>query len=260
MALSITAIYPDIKINGLIEGFYWSSSNAVQGQADFYSKQQRDNLISVMGEGLNYYIFCPHETGNDAFTMTLWNAQQVIEWSDTISKASNVSIIFGLRPRWIEDVQTSLKKIQSKLEQLASVGIRYYILCWDDSSGAGTNAQMELQRDLIKALTYVCSLTSVEQYLALLVRFYCLMNLKFHPCRTAINPSSSSKPRFEQTENNEASFNNDTINNDGGVTVMYQLNDNKEISNWVQMLPSQPISIDPQIGLSNSNIKNQECL
>ncbi|CAF5038480.1 unnamed protein product, partial [Rotaria sp. Silwood1] len=152
MALSITAIYPDIKINGLIEGFYWSSSNAVQGQADFYSKQQRDNLISVMGEGLNYYIFCPHETGNDAFTMTLWNAQQVIEWSDTISKASNVSIIFGLRPRWIEDVQTSLKKIQSKLEQLASVGIRYYILCWDDSSGAGTNAQMELQRDLIKAL------------------------------------------------------------------------------------------------------------
>ncbi|CAF3707371.1 unnamed protein product [Rotaria sp. Silwood1] len=80
------------------------------------------------------------------------------------------------------------------------------------------------------------------------------MNLKFHPCRTAINPSSSSKPRFEQTENNEASFNNDTINNDGGVTVMYQLNDNKEISNWVQMLPSQPISIDPHSCFSSIQI------
>ncbi|CAF1334514.1 unnamed protein product, partial [Rotaria sordida] len=144
MAVSIMSISPDMKINGLIEGFYWSNSNAVQGQASFYSKQQRDNLISLMDEGLNYYIFCPHETGNDAFTMTLWNAQQVIEWSDTISKASNVSIVFGLRPQWIENVQTSLKTIQLKLEQLASVGIRYYILCWDDSPGAGTNAQMKL--------------------------------------------------------------------------------------------------------------------
>ncbi|CAF5140253.1 unnamed protein product, partial [Rotaria sp. Silwood1] len=45
-------------------------------------------------------------------------------------------IVFGLRPQWIEDVQTSLETIQLKLEQLASVGIRYYILCWDDSPGA----------------------------------------------------------------------------------------------------------------------------
>ncbi|CAF5139183.1 unnamed protein product, partial [Rotaria sp. Silwood1] len=76
MAVSTMAISPDIEINGLIEGFYWSNSNSVQGQANFYSKQQRDNVISMMGEGLNYYIFCPQDSENDAFTMTLWNAQQ----------------------------------------------------------------------------------------------------------------------------------------------------------------------------------------
>ncbi|CAF5068667.1 unnamed protein product, partial [Rotaria sp. Silwood1] len=49
MAVSTMAISPDIEINGLIEGFYWSNSNSVQGQANFYSKQQRDNVISMMG-------------------------------------------------------------------------------------------------------------------------------------------------------------------------------------------------------------------
>ncbi|CAF1473493.1 unnamed protein product [Rotaria sordida] len=209
MAASIMSISPDMEINGLIEGFYWSNSNAVQGQASFYSKQQRDNLISLMDEGLNYYIFCPHETGNDAFTMTLWNAQQVIEWSDTISKASNVSIVFGLRPQWIENVQTSLKTIQLKLEQLASVGIRYYILCWDDSPGAGTNAQMKLQRDLIQAL--VNQVTNIE-LIGIIPSYYSLSqissstnidwgkqlailneiptNIRFFVTGSAINPSS----------------------------------------------------------------------
>ncbi|CAF1537703.1 unnamed protein product, partial [Rotaria sp. Silwood1] len=225
MAVSITAISPDIEINGLIEGFYWSNSNAVQGQANFYSKQQRDNLISLMGEGLNYYIFCPHETGNDAFTMTLWNAQQVIEWSDTISKASHVSIVFGLRPRWIENVQTSLKTIQLKLEQLASVGIRYYILCWDDSPGAGTNEQMKLQRDLIQAL--VNQVTNIE-LIGIIPAYYSLsqistatnidwgkqlailneipMNIRFFVTGSAINPSSIQTSNIPSLTNRQFIF------------------------------------------------------
>ncbi|CAF2247639.1 unnamed protein product [Rotaria magnacalcarata] len=160
MVRSIMAISSDIEINGLIEGYYWSNADAVQGQANFYSKQQRDDLISSMSDGLNYYFFGPHETENDAFSMNLWNAQQIRDWSDTVAKASKVSIVFGLRPRWIENVQISLQKIQRKLEQLAAIGIQYYILCWDDTPGAGTNAQMELQRDLIQAL--VNQITNIE--------------------------------------------------------------------------------------------------
>lgn len=38
------------------------------------------------------------------------------------------------------------------MNQLISIGIRCYILCWDDARGAGTTAQMILQRDLIHAL------------------------------------------------------------------------------------------------------------
>ncbi|CAF3931843.1 unnamed protein product [Rotaria sp. Silwood1] len=207
--MSLIAPSPDIEINGVIEGFYWSNSDAVQGQVNSYSKQQRDDLISLMSDGLNYYFFCPHETENDAFTMTLWNAQQVREWSDTISKASKVSIVFGLRPQWIEDIQTSLQRIQLKLEQLASVGIRYYILCWDDSPGAGTDAQMELQRDLIKTLvnqvtnikligiipayysrSQISGSTNIDWGKQLAILNEIPTNIRFFVTGSAINPSS----------------------------------------------------------------------
>lgn len=150
----------DTEINGLIEGFYWTNSNAVHGQTNFYSKKQRDNLISTMGEGLNYYFFSPQETENDPFTMNLWDTQQIHDWSDTVSKASKVSIVYGLRPGWIEDIQIAFQRIQLKSQQLASIGIRYYILCWDDTPGAGTNPQMEKQKDLIKIL--VNQITNIE--------------------------------------------------------------------------------------------------
>jgi hypothetical protein len=139
-------------INGLIEGFYWSPSNAVNGEYDLFTKKQRDQLISSMDGTINYYFHCPQDREDDPFTMKLWNAQKIVEWSDTISKASNVSIVIGLRPRWIDTIQTSLQSIKSKLAQLAWIGIRYYILCWDDTPGAGTTAQMILQKDLVDAL------------------------------------------------------------------------------------------------------------
>ncbi|UJR20237.1 hypothetical protein I4U23_023368 [Adineta vaga] len=158
--ISSMSIPSTTPINGLIEGFYWSVSNAVNGEYDLFTKKQRDQLISLMDTNINYYFHCPQDREDDPFTMKLWNTQTVIDWSDTISKASNISIVIGLRPRWIETVQTSLKSIKTKLTQLASIGIRYYILCWDDVSGAGTTAQMILQRDLIHALVY--EVTNIE--------------------------------------------------------------------------------------------------
>jgi hypothetical protein len=155
--LSIPSTTP---INGLIEGFYWSAANAVHGEYDFFTKKQRDQLIASMNGGMNYYFNAPQDREDDPFTMTLWNAQKTAEWSDTVSKASNIFIVMGLRPRWIDTVQTTLQLIKLKLTQLTSIGIRYYILCWDDVPGAGTTAQMILQRDLIHALIH--EVTNIE--------------------------------------------------------------------------------------------------
>lgn len=154
---SIPSITP---INGLIEGFYWSAANAVHGEYDLYTKEQRDQLIASMNEGINYYFHCPQDSEENPFTMTLWNTQKTADWADTVSKASNVSIVMGLRPRWIDTVETTLNLIKLKLTQLASINIPYYILCWDDVPGAGTTAQMILQRDLIDAL--VQEVTNIE--------------------------------------------------------------------------------------------------
>jgi hypothetical protein len=139
-------------INGLIEGFYWSAANTVHGQYNFFTKKQRDQLIASMDGVMSYYFYCPQDREDDPFTMTLWNTQEMTDWADTVSKASNVPIVVGLRPRWIDTVQNTLQLIKLKLTQLNSIGIRYYILCWDDASGAGTTAQMTLQRDLIHTL------------------------------------------------------------------------------------------------------------
>ena len=141
-------------INGLMEGFYWTTSNAVNGHHGFYTKKQRDQLISVINGIINYYFYCPQNDEFDSFTMNIWNLQEISDWSDTISKASNVCIVMGLRPGLIDAVQISLQLIQTKLAQLASIGIRYYILCWDDVPGAGTTEQMILQRDLVHALIH----------------------------------------------------------------------------------------------------------
>jgi hypothetical protein len=97
---------------------------------------------------------------DDPFTMTLWDAKTTADWSDTISKGSNISIVMGLRPRWIDTVEKTLELIKLKLTQLTSINILYYILCWDDVPGAGTTEQMILQRDLINVLVH--QVTNIE--------------------------------------------------------------------------------------------------
>lgn len=156
-----TASLPSNKsINGLIEGFYWTASNAVHGEYDLYTKQQRDQMITFINNEINFYFHCPQDRENDPFTMTLWNENRLSDWSDTVKKASTVHIVMGLRPRWIDTVEKSLEKIKLKLAQFVSIGIRYYILCWDDVAGADTNEQMLLQRNLINAL--VQQVTNIE--------------------------------------------------------------------------------------------------
>ncbi|CAF4921211.1 unnamed protein product [Rotaria sp. Silwood1] len=66
--------------------------------------------------------------------------------------------------------------------------------------------------------------------------------------------SLSSNPRYERTENYEAS-----LNNDGGITVMYEQNVHQQIFNEVQILPFQSIASDQQNpNLSRPNDSSNE--
>ena len=121
--MSALSLPSNVSINGLIEGFYWPASDAVHGEYDLYTKQQRDQLIAFMHGAIDYYFHCPQDRADHPFTMTLWNEKQLTDWSDTVIKASDVRIVMGLRPRWIHTVENSLHKIQMKLAQLCSIGI-----------------------------------------------------------------------------------------------------------------------------------------
>ncbi|CAF4941692.1 unnamed protein product, partial [Rotaria sp. Silwood1] len=69
------------------------------------------------------------------------------------------------------------------------------------------------------------------------IRKFCKeYNIELHD-----KPSLSSNSRYEGTENYEAS-----LNNDGGITVIYEQNVDKQIFNEVQILPSQSIASDKQ--------------
>ncbi|CAF5056646.1 unnamed protein product, partial [Rotaria sp. Silwood1] len=54
--------------------------------------------------------------------------------------------------------------------------------------------------------------------------------------------SLSSNLRYERTENYEVSLNDDTANNNGAVTVIYEQNVDKQIFNEVQILPFQSLA------------------
>ncbi|CAF4552687.1 unnamed protein product [Rotaria sp. Silwood2] len=140
---------------------------------------------------------------------------------------------------------------------------------------------MVLEDDTIKIYldwTYVCSSTSMEQSLAIIVGLYYLMNLKFHPYRTVARflciyllhdkqqqssnirrfckeynidlqdqsllssdlPSDLSPDRLpEKTQNKETSIDNYTASNDYGLTTVHEQNDSDQFANQVQIIPSQ---------------------
>ncbi|CAF3332358.1 unnamed protein product [Rotaria sp. Silwood2] len=129
--------------------------------------------------------------------------------------------------------------------------------------------------------TYVCSSTSMEQFLAIIVGLYYLMNLKFHPYRTIARflyvyllhdkqLQTSNIRRFckeynieledqslvssdlasdrppdhppEQTKSKEASISNDTTSTDEGLIVIHEQNDSDQFTYQIPIIPSQPTS------------------
>jgi hypothetical protein len=125
--------------------------------------------------------------------------------------------------------------------------------------------------------TFVCSSTSIEQSLGIIVGLYSLMNLKFNTYRTALRflyvyfmndklqqsnnirkfckeynialqdkPSSSSISRFEETENNNGLINHENKNTDVDSTIMYEHNSNGPTLSDIQVSASEPIATDQQ--------------
>lgn len=65
--VSRMSILSTTSINSLIERFYWSAANAVNGEYDLFTKKQRDQLISSMDGVINNYFHLKHR-----FFLFLW--------------------------------------------------------------------------------------------------------------------------------------------------------------------------------------------
>ncbi|EGC37012.1 hypothetical protein DICPUDRAFT_91714 [Dictyostelium purpureum] len=134
---------------GVVEGFYWTQDDTINGQYGEYSFTQRKQLIqTIAAYNLGVYWYVP-QTIN---TMALWSATQLSEWTTVASlgQSLGVKVVVGIRPGWLETA--AFPTILARLQQIHSTGVAYYTLNFDDAEGVATTAQQNLEVQLVSYL------------------------------------------------------------------------------------------------------------
>lgn len=135
---------------GAVEGFYWPSSEAVNGQSGSYSIDQRLELINLLAaQGAGVYWYAPQNED----TLKAFNGSMTTAWSRTASlgASTGVAVVYGLRPGYLD--ATVAQSVISKIGELHTIGIRNYSLNMDDAEGASSDAQKQLQVQLVSNIT-----------------------------------------------------------------------------------------------------------
>lgn len=138
--------WPDVAVRGVVEGFYgqpWSHSARMK-LIDFYSKYK-----------LNTYIYGPK---NDSYHSTpKWRepypnkeAEQLKELV-SYAKEKEVDFVWAIHPgRDIKWTEEDRDKLIYKFESMYDLGVRAFAVFFDDISGKGTDAEMQ-----VKLLNYI---------------------------------------------------------------------------------------------------------
>lgn len=135
---------------GAVEGYYWPSSESVNGQSGSYTLEQRLELINLLAsQGAGVYWYAPQNVD----TLKTFNGSMTTAWSRTASlgASTGVAVVYGLRPGYLN--VTIAQNVLSKIGELQSVGIRNYSLNMDDAEGASSDDQKRLQVELIGNIT-----------------------------------------------------------------------------------------------------------
>ncbi|KAN0029321.1 hypothetical protein ACTFIV_011210 [Dictyostelium citrinum] len=177
---------------GVVEGYYWTQADAVNGQYGSYSFSDRQKLIQMMADNnLGVYWYSPQTVDVNA----LWNTQQLNEWTtiSALGNSLNVKIVFGIRPGWLDTAV--FPTILARLQQIASSGITYYTINFDDAEGVDTTSQQQKEVQLINYLQ--TNLPSMTLYSVLPFAYYQDMftsKTKWQTALATINQVSSTIP------------------------------------------------------------------
>ncbi|KAM9998358.1 hypothetical protein ACTFIY_007997 [Dictyostelium cf. discoideum] len=177
---------------GVVEGYYWTQADAVNGQYGSYSFSDRQKLIQMMAaNNLGVYWFSPQTVDVNA----LWNTQELNEWTTIVALGAslNVKIVYGIRPGWLDTAV--FPTILARLQQIASSGIIYYTVNFDDAEGVDTTSQQQKEVQLINYLQ--TNLPSMTLYSVLPFAYYQDMftsRTKWQNALATINGVSSTIP------------------------------------------------------------------
>jgi hypothetical protein len=144
-----------MKRIGIVEGFYWTPSDAVQGRYGEFDPDKRLDLLGFMGKkGLNTYIYDPKILRGyhyeRAYDKTLIGSKT--RWQQTFSyaKQSLIDFIWGLAPG-ISDYWEK-KPLLENIEYILGLGASGVALLFDDVPGGTTERQKYAQADLIRKI------------------------------------------------------------------------------------------------------------
>ena len=129
---------------GMVEGFYWPISEAVDGRYGDYTHDERRNILKTMNSlNLTVYVYGPKELIGEnyerAYNISLIG--DLNEWKTTflMAKTYNIQFLWSISPGWIPtnpiDFEGIFKKMLYLVKTLQSIGCIGFILSLDDTPG-----------------------------------------------------------------------------------------------------------------------------
>lgn len=144
-----------MKKVGIVEGFYWTPSDAVQGRYGEFDPDKRLDLLGFMSrKGLNTYIYDPKILRGDHYERAYDKALigSKTRWLQTFryAKQSSIDFIWGLAPG-VSD-QWEKKPLLENIEYILDLGASGIALLFDDVPGGTTESQKHAQADLTRQI------------------------------------------------------------------------------------------------------------
>ncbi len=149
------------RIRGIVEGFYWSPDDPVNGRSREFDPDKRMALIRRMGEkGLNAYLYDPKwmRGRRDRPSERALNPEWIGDrsaWAETfrVARDTGVQFLWGLAPGPSSNHRGGESGLFAVVEQVLDLGADGVALLFDDVPGAETEDEERRQARLAHRLT-----------------------------------------------------------------------------------------------------------
>lgn len=155
------------KYSGIVEGFYWTPEDAVNGQHSEFNSKKRNKLLKFMAKKkLNTYVYDPKllREGKKYYLERSINPSLIgnlTQWKETfyVAKKNKIDFVWGIAPGAYNSCGTHHlgwknyeKNIYYIINKVLSLGAPKIALLFDDCPGVGHNNEKKHQANLAEKI------------------------------------------------------------------------------------------------------------